>query len=184
MPLLERLVEINAREWQPVSPVAMVGATLCFVVVCYLANTGEQWVFVLDSANLVFHEAGHPLFGLLLGQRMTVYGGTLGQLVFPLVAMGSFWQRREAVSLALCAGWLCQNFWNIARYMADARRHVLPLVGNGEHDWTEIFSQWHILHRDTVVASVVSLVAWIGISAAWGWLAWRWRQGGADTAVR
>jgi len=60
--------------------------------------------------------------------------------------------------------------------MADAREQVLPLVGNGEHDWTEIFSRWHVLHRDTGIAAFISIVAWIGVCIAWGWLAWRWWQ--------
>ena len=97
----------------------------------------------------MFHEAGHPLFGLLLGERIAVYGGTLGQLAFPIVATVSFWWRREALPFALCAAWLFENFWNIARYMADARDQLLPLVGGGEHDWTEIFSRWQVLQRDT-----------------------------------
>jgi len=171
---LERVGEINAQEWGPVGTAALVASSLLVGLVCYLANAGERWVYILDTANLAFHEAGHPLFGLLFGSRMTVYGGTLGQLVFPTVAIVMFWQRRETVSFALCAAWLLENFWNIARYMADARAHMLPLVGGGEHDWTEIFSRWHMLQRDTSVATVVSVLAWIGIGVTWGWLAWHW----------
>ena len=174
MSWLERLVEISEQEWSPVGTPAFIASSLLIAGVGYLANTGERWVYVLDSANLVFHEAGHPLFGMLLGNRITVYGGTLGQLVFPIVATTSFWLRREAVSFALCMAWIFENFWNISRYMADARVHILPLVGNGEHDWTEIFSRWHVLHRDTGIAGLVSILAWIGVSIAWGWLAWRW----------
>jgi hypothetical protein len=40
------------------------------------------WIPILDSANLAFHEAGHPLFGLL-SARLSVYGGTLMQLLIP-----------------------------------------------------------------------------------------------------
>jgi hypothetical protein len=163
-------------DWQQVSTPGFVAATILIAVVAFLANTGERWVYILDSANLVFHEAGHPFFGLLFGERITVYGGTLGQLVFPVVATASFWWRREALSFALCAAWLFENFWNIARYMADAREQVLPLVGGGEHDWTEIFSRWHVLHRDTSIAGFVSILAWIGVLIAWGWLAWRCLQ--------
>ncbi len=172
----ERLAEVSEQEWRAVSTPAFACASLLVAGVCYLANTGERWVFVLDSANLAFHEAGHPLFGLLLGERILVYGGTMGQLVFPVVATVSFWWRRETISFSLCLAWLFENFWNIARYMADAREQALPLVGGGEHDWTEIFSRWHVLHRDTGIAGFVSMVAWIGIVACWAWLTWRWRR--------
>ena len=40
------------------------------------------WVPILDSANLAFHEAGHPIFGLF-SSRLMVYGGTLMQLLLP-----------------------------------------------------------------------------------------------------
>ena len=69
-----------------------------------------------------------------------------------------------------------ENFWNIARYMADARARVLPLVGGGEHDWTEIFLRWGALPRDTGIAGFVVFLGWTGILVAWGWLTWRWWQ--------
>jgi hypothetical protein len=110
----------------------------------------------------------------LLGSRITVYGGTFAQLLFPIAAAATFWRRREALSFALCAVWLFENFWNIARYMADARAQVLPLVGSGEHDWTEIFTRWGVLGRDTGIAGFVTLLGWLGVMIVWGWLARRW----------
>jgi hypothetical protein len=76
--------------------------------------------------------------------------------------------------------WLCENLWNIARYMADARAQELPLVGGGEHDWTEIFSRWGALNQDTAIAGVVRLIGWIGLLWAWGWLMWRWYRDRED----
>jgi hypothetical protein len=174
MELLERLRETYEAGWKPVTTGAALGGSAACLVVVWLANTGERWVWVLDSANLAFHEAGHPLFGLF-SSRLMVYGGTLGQLAFPLAAAGSFWVRREALAFALACVWLCENLWNIARYMADARAQELPLVGGGEHDWTEIFSRWGTLQADTSIAAVVRLIGWAGVVAAWGWLLWRWR---------
>ena len=176
MSWLDRIAEVAGQEWKPVSTPAIAGATAVAALLCWFASTGQQWVPVLDSANLAFHEAGHPLFGLLFGENFAVYGGTLGQLVFPAVVTGSFWWRRETVPFALAAAWLCENFWNIARYMADARAHELPLVGGGEHDWTEIFLRWGLLGSDTGIASFVRWMAWLALLAIWGWLAWRWRQ--------
>jgi hypothetical protein len=175
MALLERIREIHEGDWKPVSTGALAASSVAVVVVTLLANTGQRWVWILDNANLAFHEAGHPLLGLFSNRAM-VYGGTLGQLVFPIIVMVSFWARREAVSFGLAAVWLCENLWNVARYMADARVQALPLVGGGEHDWTEIFSRWGALNQDTSIAGGVRLIGWIGVFVAWGWLVWRWHQ--------
>jgi hypothetical protein len=62
--------------------------------------------------------------------------------------------------------WGFENLLNIARYVADARAQVLPLVGGGEHDWTALLDRWGCLAQDTAIAQVIR---------AMGWLAWRWR---------
>lgn len=173
----ERLQEIRETPWQPVSTAALGAASALVALVLWLASTGERWVWILDNANLAFHEAGHPLAGLV-SERLAVYGGTLAQLAIPLAAAATFWARRHPASFALCAVWVGENFLNIAVYMADARAMQLPLVGGLDpelaHDWNEIFSRWGLLGRDVAIAYVVRLAAWAGILAAWGWLAWRW----------
>ena len=58
-----------------------------------------------------------------------MYGGTLGQLAIPAGIAVAFWARRDAVGCAVMGFWYFENFLNIARYMADARAQVLPLVG-------------------------------------------------------
>ena len=173
----ERLEEIGETPWRRVSTAALVGASIVIVLVLWAAHTGDRWVWILDNANLAFHEAGHPLAGLASG-RLAVYGGTLGQLAFPVVTTIAFWVRRHPASFALCAVWTAQNLFNIAVYMADARAMQLPLVGGLDpalaHDWNEIFARWGLLRSDTTIAFLVRMLAWAGVIAAWGWLAWRW----------
>ncbi|HEX9009872.1 MAG TPA: hypothetical protein VF804_05855, partial [Holophagaceae bacterium] len=65
---------------------------------------------------------------------------------------------------------------NIARYMADARSQLLPLVGGGEHDWATLFGQWGCLARDTAIAGAVRTAGWMVMLGAWAWLAWRWHR--------
>ncbi len=176
----DKLLEIHATPWRPVSTAALVGASAVIVLILWAANTGERWVWILDNANLAFHEAGHPLFGLV-SERLAVYGGTLGQLAFPIATTITFWARRHPASFALCAVWTAQNLFNIAVYMADARSLQLPLVGGLDpelaHDWNEILSRWGLLRMDTTIALLVRMLAWGGVLGAWGWLAWRWSQG-------
>jgi len=141
-----------------------------FILVLLESEPG--YVFLLDGANLLFHEAGHMFFGIL-GDTMELYGGTLGQLVFPIVVICGFWRKGQAVSFAVGWIWFFENCFNIARYMADARAQIIPLVGGGEHDWNNIFTRWDILESDTAVAGIVQICGWIGIALTWGWLAWR-----------
>ncbi len=162
-------------EWSPVSGAALAGFSACVLLVLWLSHTGERWVFLLDNANLAFHEAGHPLFGLL-GDSLVVYGGTLGQLMFPLAAGVSFYRQKATLSLAFAILWFGENLFNIARYMADARAQVLPLAGNGEHDWTEIFTRWGCLAWDGQIAGFVRVAGWALI--VWT-LLWLWRRRGA-----
>ena len=140
-----------------------------------LLGSGRGFAPVIDHANLLFHEAGHPIFGLL-SARLEPYGGTLGQLVFPIALAVSFWLRGQALSFAAALIWLFENGLNIARYMADARTMELPLVGGGDHDWNTIFSRWNLLARDTQIAGVVQALAWIGIALVPIWVFVRARQ--------
>src|SRR6185369_6272969 len=62
------------------------------------------FVFGLDHANLLFHEAGHPIIGIF-STRLETYGGTIGQLVFPVALAVSFWRQGKALALAASVLW-------------------------------------------------------------------------------
>lgn len=134
--------------------------------------TADAWVFPLDNANLALHEAGHPIVGLL-SSRLMVYGGTLFQLLFPALFAHYFWRRRQAAGWAASLLWLAENLMNVGRYMRDARAHALPLVGGGDHDWTEIFSRWGLLAHDVGIGNGVRV---LGLALAVGAVWWTWRQ--------
>lgn len=155
---------------------ARLAAVAAFALLClgfhWLGESG--WVPILDSANLVLHEAGHPLIGVLSG-RLMVYGGTIFQLAFPLAAAWHFQRSGNCAGAAAAMVWLGENLLNVARYMADARVQELPLVGGGEHDWAEIFSRWGVLQLDTRVAGLTRWLAVLIIGGALLWLYRRWQ---------
>jgi len=180
---LESVREAAESPWRSVSTATFATASaLLALLVLVLAASEDGWVPILDSANLAFHEAGHPLFGLF-GATLALYGGTLMQLLMPALLWGSAFLRREAAGAALAAVWLCQNLMNVARYVADARAQLLPLVGGGEHDWWNILMRWGLLSWDTRLAGALRFFAGLGLLAAWGWLWWRWRYGSARAAA-
>jgi hypothetical protein len=89
----------------------------------------------------------------------------------------SFWRKGQALSFAGAVMWFFENFLNIARYMADARRQELPLVGGGHHDWHGILSRWDLLQHDVELAAAVNGIGWLGMIAACVWICWRaWRD--------
>jgi hypothetical protein len=170
---LDHLREIRDCPWEKVTLIGLLGAFAATVllVIVYLASS-DGWIPVLDSLNLVFHEAGHPLFSPF-GETLHILGGTLMQLIVPALVVGSCWYKRQAVGAALAGVWFFQNGFNIARYVADAREQVLPLVGGGEHDWATLLGRWGVLHKDLTYAATLRGLAWIGILICCAWLAWR-----------
>ena len=160
-------------EWGIVTKPKLVGFAIAaglFVALVLASETG--FVFIVDHANLLFHEAGHPIIGLF-SSRLETYGGTIGQLVFPVLLAVSFWRKGQSLSCAGAMIWFFENWLNIARYMADARSQLLPLVGGGDHDWHRIFSRWHLLQYDVAIATVIKTLGWLGMFAACGWVCWR-----------
>ena len=162
------------KEWAAVTTRRLIGFAIGAALFGLLILGSESgFVFLIDHANLLFHEAGHPVIGLF-NSRLEPYGGTIGQLVFPVVLAVSFWRKDQPLSFAGSLIWFFENWLNIARYMADARAQELPLVGGGDHDWNTIFGRWHVLAYDTRIATVVKIIGWIGMAAVCAWVVWRW----------
>ena len=81
--------------WNRVTKNKLIGFTIgsgLFLLLILKSEPG--FVFLVDHANLLFHEAGHPAVGLF-SSRLETYGGTLGQLTFPVVLAVSFWRKRD-----------------------------------------------------------------------------------------
>lgn len=168
---------MNDDDNTPALTLLQLAAVVVFAIICLGFHwfSASGWVPLLDSANLALHEAGHPLIGII-SPRLSVYGGTLFQLAFPLAFIWHFRREANQAGMAASTVWLGENLLNVARYMADARAHLLPLVGGGDHDWTEILSRWGVLHLDTRLAG---LTRWLGILIIIGacvWLYRRWRE--------
>jgi hypothetical protein len=100
-----------------------------------------------------------------------------------LLSAVSFWRKGHTLGFAAACIWFFENWFNIARYMADARKLELPLVGGGDHDWNTIFTRWDVLHYDTRIAAAVRLIGWIGIAATCAWVIWRAWQDRRRSAV-
>ena len=165
------------QEWKPVSNAALIGWLAFYALFLLYAFTDKEGFLIIDNANLVVHESGHLLFGWF-GPTIGLWGGTLMELLVPLLLAIYFAFSRQATGTAFCVFFLFENLLYISVYMADARAQELPLVTvgdpeNGGHDWFNIFSQLGLLEHDTLIAAVVKAIGWLGMLATMAWLIWR-----------
>ena len=155
----------------PVSRGALLAWVVFYGVFFLYAAADSSGFLILDHANLMFHEAGHVVFSWA-GYYTRILGGTLGEVIVPLVCALVFVRRGETTAVAFCTFWFFENFLYIATYMGDARRSALPLVGGDESDWTILFSHWGVLGDDRAIALVTRAVGWMGMLATVAWLVW------------
>lgn len=138
---------------------------------------------VFSGIDLAIHEIGHILWAPL-GEFTGFAGGTLTQLLAPVVAGIVFVRQRDwfAVSFAVC--WLGINCFEIVEYAGDALVRQLPLLspttGAPQHDWAYMLSRLGILrHADTVAAAwqwAGRIVMTLGIGFG-AWVLWLMHRG-------
>lgn len=121
---------------------------ITIVVTLYMLfylNSLSEWHFI-DNVNLIFHEAGHIIFGFF-GEFIKFLGGTLMQLLIPAIFSVYFFRKGDNFSASLLLFWLGQNFLNVSVYAGDALSMELPLLGGGSviHDWNYLLSTINIL---------------------------------------
>ena len=127
----------------------------------------------LHLPDLIFHEAGHFIFAPF-GRFMTVLGGSLLQVLIPVIAVVAFVRQEEPFSAAICAWWAGQNLVDLAPYIADASALQLVLLGGRTgaevegHDWEFILTRLRLLHRDHAIgraAHALGMLIMIGALA-------------------
>jgi hypothetical protein len=132
-------------------------------------STGGVLAFV-HLIDLVFHEAGHVIFGFL-GQFMGVLGGSLNQMLIPAVCTGYFLRQGRRAAAAVTLFWTGESLADVAIYVADGRDMALPLLAEGlVHDWNWILSQLSLRDQAGPIGRVVFGIAVAILVAALGLL--------------
>ena len=129
----------------------------------------------LHSINLPFHEAGHIIFSPF-GEFMTVLGGSLMQVLVPIICMIAFLTEASynIFGAAVLLWWAGENMMDVAIYINDARALQLMLLGGPAdavegHDWEKILTMTNSLHRDHVLGWGAH---WIGAAMMIGAIVW------------
>lgn len=120
--------------------------------------SGESFLHLI---NLPFHEAGHILFRMF-GQFMMTAGGSLTQLLVPLICLLTFiLKTRDTFGASVSLWWMGENLIDLAPYINDARDLKLILLGDvtgkdvdDYHDWEFILRKLGLLEYDHLLAKV------------------------------
>ena len=150
---------------------ALWGLRLCWMDY----RDGEMAGSFIHSPLLVFHEAGHVIFGIF-GEWVRVLGGTLGQLLMPAILAGALlWKNRDPFGAAIGLWLLGVSVMDVAPYMYDAWEPHLTLLGGGTgndsfHDWIYLFDSVNELHHAQRIGGVTHAVgvAIVVLAIAWG----------------
>jgi len=133
----------------------------------YYVSSSADWHFI-DNVNLLIHEAGHWIFWPL-GEFMHVLGGSLNQVLVPLLFVIYFYIQKQFYSSALVLFWVAQNLINVSVYAGDALRMQLPLLGGDEviHDWNWLLLYTGQLRHTAAIAQTIEIFGiLLGITAA------------------
>ena len=137
--------------------------------------SGELNNAFMHNINLVFHEAGHVVFRLF-GRFMTILGGSLLQLLVPVIFMVAFIRKRDTFAASIMLWWLSQSMMDLVAYIDDAQRMEMWLLGGvqgkdmpGIHDWNNILGQLGMLGHAHGLAVATSVMANILMIAAFFW---------------
>lgn len=125
----------------------------------------------LDNVDLPIHETGHLLFNPF-GEFMMVAGGSIFQVLFPLVFVGYFLWNYKRYSAAIVGLWVGQSILNVWVYAADAVAGKLVLTSGltgsegGFHDWNYLLTATGLIGSTDVVAGFIRMTGTLTIIAS------------------
>ena len=140
-------------------------------------RVGEIGRSFLHGPLLVFHEAGHVIFRIF-GPWVGVLGGTLAQLLLPVVIIVAFlWKNRDPFGAALGLWLLGVSLLDVAPYMYDALQPQLTLLNGsvgeeGGHDWIYLFESMGLRSRAQGIGALTHKLGALVLLLALGWAAW------------
>ena len=165
----------------PTVPLVRGGPVIAVVVLAWLTlrfatgpidgSSQSAAASFLHLPNLIFHEAGHIVF-MPFGRFLTVLGGSLFQILIPIICAAAFARQGNRFACALMVWWAGENLVDVAPYIADARRLQLTLIGGRTgaevegHDWEYLLTAVGWLHLDLRLGRIAHVVGSVVMVAA------------------
>lgn len=145
-------------------------AAVFTVYFLWCAYAPENAVF-MHLINTPIHEAGHFFFRLL-GEFMGIAGGSLFQIIVPVIFFGYFIYYKKPFSAAIVLFWVGNNFLDVYVYANDAVVMQLPLLSGvtgsegGFHDWNYLLTETGLIDKTYLIAKIIRFTGTIITVAA------------------
>lgn len=138
---------------------------------------------ILSGANLIFHEAGHALFGAF-GRFLQMLGGSMLEVAVPWICgVALLRSRRDTFGAAIAAWWGGEALVGLGPYIYDASEQVQPLLGGvigqdrpGYHDWNNLLSWTGLLRHDHAIGGLATAIGYGLMLLGLVWSCWLLRQ--------
>ncbi|WP_345974501.1 hypothetical protein [Sulfurimonas sp. HSL3-7] len=129
---------------------------------------------VLNSANMIVHEAGHGVCYLFAcPELITALNGTVFQLLLPMIFIYYYYKRENSIVMGLGAIWLAQNLVYVAWYMSTShtpQRYPFFIPGADKHDFWFIFREVGVYEYDWLISGAVRVIAVVLLLVSYGYL--------------
>ena len=125
--------------------------------------------FLLDNFLLIVHEAGHTFFSIFGIRTITILGGSLFEIMLPLLILGYFWFNKMKIGIQLSLYMVGFAILQVAFYAADGGARQLPLIGGlskESHDWYNLLAGWGMLESDLTLGVLLAVTGGLCYMAA------------------
>ncbi len=181
--LLDRLLYVPAR----VDSIGFYGRCIAYAFFfiwgwrLYAMDVGDADIMssFMHLIVLPIHEAGHLLF-IPFGRFMSILGGSLAQVLLPLVLMASFvfgfgGSRRDNFAASLMLWWAAVSIIDVAPYIWDAFDPKMMLLGgktgaeSDGHDWQNILGDLGLIRKAHLIARIAHTLGLFVMLVAYAW---------------
>jgi hypothetical protein len=125
----------------------------------------------MHNINLPFHEFGHVIFRPF-GYFMTTLGGSLFQIMMPLIVLIVFLKQGDPFEASIMLWWVGQNFIDLSPYISDAEYRGLPLImgmGEDSHDWGNLLTMMGMVDKAYIFGKTSFAIGSIIIITSFVW---------------
>lgn len=148
----------------------LIFAILCSAYFFWVAYDPMQGSF-LDLVDLAIHETGHLIFRIF-GEFMMIAGGSLFQVIMPMLFVGYFIRQKSNYSAAIVVFWVGQSILNVWVYASDAVVMQLVLTSGftgtegSFHDWNYMLTETGLIGSTKKVAGILRFLGTVTIIIA------------------